>query len=466
MLQVSTTRRSIALRVIQSLSANALDQAITICVQLAGIPILLHAWGTGKYGEWLILASFPAYFSFASLGLSQSASNEMTAKAARRDFSGTASLYGALRRFIWIVVGLALLLVAALSLWAPPSSWLPIRHLDARSSTFIFAALCAEAVLSQPNGVTNAGLRASGREALHVTVTALVRLLQYLALWTTAIMGFEPVWSAVAFLLIRFTGTLGLSAYLHTSQPWLVGANAPARFGHLRTLLLPALANLSFPLALTTSVQGFVMAIGAALGPVAVVTFTTTRTLTRLVFQAVAAVSNAVEPELARAHGTEDTQVSKLLFTTAFSFAFWLGVSAGLVLLVIGPTILHIWTHGVQQVQYGTLALLIAAATCSAFWYVGFAVLKSRNLHLPASIAFLACSALSVGLGYAALSQGAELWVCAAAILACDIFISVLVLSTLSRLVRVPLRSLFAQAVSPRAQVQMLRKAAARVTTR
>ena len=77
--------RHVTRRILHGLSANAYGQLVVIVIQLAGVPILLHAWGTQLYGEWLILAAIPTYLSMADLGFSQSAGNDMTARMARGD---------------------------------------------------------------------------------------------------------------------------------------------------------------------------------------------------------------------------------------------------------------------------------------------------------------------------------------------------------------------------------------------
>jgi hypothetical protein len=76
--------RHVTRRILHGLGANAYGQLVVIIIQLAGVPILLHAWGTQLYGEWLILAAIPTYLSMADLGFSQSAGNDMTAHGARR----------------------------------------------------------------------------------------------------------------------------------------------------------------------------------------------------------------------------------------------------------------------------------------------------------------------------------------------------------------------------------------------
>ncbi len=51
--------RHVTRRILHGLGANAYGQLVVIIIQLAGVPILLHAWGAQLYGDWLILAGHP-----------------------------------------------------------------------------------------------------------------------------------------------------------------------------------------------------------------------------------------------------------------------------------------------------------------------------------------------------------------------------------------------------------------------
>jgi hypothetical protein len=77
-LQDKPIDKGIIRRIKHGFGANVYGQMVIVIIQLAGVPILLSAWGTQVYGEWLILASIPTYLSMADLGFSQSAGNDMT----------------------------------------------------------------------------------------------------------------------------------------------------------------------------------------------------------------------------------------------------------------------------------------------------------------------------------------------------------------------------------------------------
>ena len=104
-------------RILHGLGANAYGQLVVIVIQLAGVPILLHAWGTQLYGEWLILAAIPTYLSMTDLGFSQSAGNDMTARMARGDIAGALAVFQSLSVLVYGLALAGLVLVALVAAW-------------------------------------------------------------------------------------------------------------------------------------------------------------------------------------------------------------------------------------------------------------------------------------------------------------------------------------------------------------
>ena len=76
--------RHVTRRILHGLGANAYGQLVAIVIQLAGVPILLHAWGTQLYGEWLILAAIPTYLSMTDFGVLPARPSPPPSAASRR----------------------------------------------------------------------------------------------------------------------------------------------------------------------------------------------------------------------------------------------------------------------------------------------------------------------------------------------------------------------------------------------
>ena len=142
--------------------------------------------------------------------------------------------------------------------------------------------------------------------------------------------------------------------------------------------------------------QGMVLAVGATLGPLAVVTFSTLRTLTRLALQFVLTVSHAAEPELAAAFGGGDRSLLLSLYQHTVRAGFWLPIAAALGLAFTGGWILQVWTHDRVTMQPELFRWLLASAVASVLWYGSLILLKAANRHLRATVVYAGAAGAAV----------------------------------------------------------------------
>lgn len=385
-------------RVVQGLGANTYGQVVTVIIQLVGVPILLHAWGTQLYGEWLILFAIPAYLSMADLGFSQSAGNDMTARVACGDRLGAVSIFQSLVALVYTVSVLGLIVSVLLIGFLPLQDWLHFKAMDATTAQLVLGLLVAGVFVRLPNGVTHAGFRCTGEYALHVGLGSTTRLLQFSGVWIAALVGGGPVAAAAAFFGIQALATPALAMLMVYRHGWLRFGLKHARMRELRRLFKPALANIAVPFAQALNIQGMVLVVGTMLGPLAVVVFSTLRTLTRLSLQLVVAVSCAAEPELAAAYATGDRLLMQTLFVHVLRAGLWLALSAAVLLGLFGSLILDVWTHGKVSMDYELFAWLIASAIASVLWYSSLILLRAANLHLRVASLYVLASATSIGI--------------------------------------------------------------------
>jgi O-antigen/teichoic acid export membrane protein len=76
---------SVRKRFARSFLAQIYAQASGILIQLALVPVLIHAWGTTLYGTWLLLTAVPFYLTFSDFGFTFIAKNEMVMAVAAGD---------------------------------------------------------------------------------------------------------------------------------------------------------------------------------------------------------------------------------------------------------------------------------------------------------------------------------------------------------------------------------------------
>lgn len=425
---------SVRQRILRGLGANAFGQLVTVVVQLAGVPILLHAWGAQLYGEWLLLFAIPAYLAMTDLGFTQSACNDMTARVARGDRAGALSVFQSIGLLVYAIAALGLILTAAAVPWLALAEWLNFQAMDARTAQWVLWLLVAQVLVTLPDGVTHAGFRAGGEYALHFGLHSVVRLLQFSGVWIAALAGGGPLAAAAIFLGVRALATAAFALLVVRRHRWLCYGRAAASAAELRRLLRPALANTAIPLAQALNIQGMVVVVGAVLGPLAVVVFSTLRTLTRLAMQMVMIVANATEPELAAAHGAGNRELLRRLFIRALGGGLWLALFAAGGLALFGSWVLELWTHGRVVMDGALFGWLLASAVASVLWFGGLTVLKAANRHLRAASVYVIASAAAVSLAAALLHWTGQLAHAGMALLVMDAAMALYVLGAAAAL--------------------------------
>src|SRR2546426_666696 len=400
---------NIVRRLLKGFGANLYGQAVVVAIQLAGVPILLQYWHAQLYGEWLILFAIPSYLSMTDLGFSQSAANDMPARVARGDRAGALTLFQSLAALVFLLVVTGLLLTAGAAALLPLGSWMHFSGLGTQDVRWVLWLLAAEMLVRLTDGINHAGFRANGDYALHAAIYSSTLFAQHTSIWLLAALGHGPVAAAATFFSIRAVVTPTVALLLTRRHRWMHFGFGQGAFEQLRALLRPAVANTSLPLAQALNVQGMVLLVGAVLGPLAVVTFSTLRTLTRLALQFVVAVSNAAEPELAAAFGSGNRTLLRTLYLHALRAALWLALGAALGLALSGGWILQVWTHGRVAMHPALFHWLLASSVASVLWYGSLTLLKAANSHVRAAVLYAAAAGASVLLAAVLLNATGKL---------------------------------------------------------
>src|SRR5579863_7074061 len=106
-LQNSEVKNGVARRLVRGFGAAALGPIVTTIVQLVSVPVLLHYWGTVKYGDWLLLSAIPSYLTLSDLGFGDASGSDMTMRVASGDRQGALETF----QSSWVLLSLVSLAV-------------------------------------------------------------------------------------------------------------------------------------------------------------------------------------------------------------------------------------------------------------------------------------------------------------------------------------------------------------------
>lgn len=368
-------------RVVSGVYANGFAQVVTVLIQLLSVPVFLTAWGLETYGEWLILFAIPSYLALTDLGFPTAAANIMTMSVARGDRNEALSVF----QTAWCLftgVSTVLLLIIAFVAWISPLEvWLNLTRLSHVEVVAVVVLLCGYVLIGLQAGFLTAVFRCEGKYAIGATLFTLLRLSEFAAAAIAVNAGGGPVFVASSYLMAKIVGFVVVRRVLARQISWIVYGLKHARAPVARSLFKPAMGFLAMPIANALNLQGMVTVIGAILGPSSVVVFSTLRTLSRLAFQAMVVVANAVWPEISRAFGKGDLHATRFLHKKASQISLWLALILAVCLSLLGPAILRVWTGGDVPMDKFLYESLLLVVVVDAVWYPSSVTLLAINSH-------------------------------------------------------------------------------------
>lgn len=392
-------------RIIKGLGANTFGQIVNIFIQLTSVPIFLHFWGTDLYGKWLILSAMPAYLSMSDIGFGSVAGNEMTMLTARQDYQEAIRVFQSTWVFITSVCIAIGFLVIALAYLLPFDSWFNLEPLPRTQVSLVICLLSVYILVVQQGGLIDAAFRSDGRYAEGTALESFVRFMEMVLVLISVSLGAQLVTAASVLLIGRLLGLSFQWLMFRRSSQWLSLGYAKASLETIQRLLTPAVAFMSFSLSQALTFQGMTLIIGGVLGPVAVVLFTTSRTVTRIVMQFISLLNHAVWPELSSAFGTGDLLLAKKIYQKASLFSLWLSIVASIVLGFIGPWLLRTWTVRHVVIDIPLFYLMLTLVISSSLWQSSSVVLMATNKHSSLANISLVSSLAGIILTYILLKS-------------------------------------------------------------
>jgi O-antigen/teichoic acid export membrane protein len=419
-------------RLLRGFGATALGPVVTACIQLGTVPLLLHVWGASTYGDWLLLSAIPSYLTFSDLGFGDASGSDMSMRVAADDRRGAIETF----QSSWVLVSavsLAALAMASVFAWFVPwQAWLHLSGVSNAEAAKIVLVLGMYVAISQQYGVLESGYRCDGHFATGTFLILLQRVAETLVAMVTAIAGGGLLAVAFAYLATRTVGTIGYAFWLHRLSPWIDLGIRHARKERARELAAPAIGFMAFPLGYALSLQGFTVVIGAVLGPVAVVSFTTLRTMSRVSLQLMTAVKHAMWPEFSRVFGEGNIGLARKLHRLAWRASVGMSLLGGAFLWLAGPYIYRFWLH--QEVAFNAACfhLLLMVVVANTLWDTSAVVPMSVNGHCGIALVYSGAALASLILAWTLLPRwstpGAGF-----ALLVMDGFMTVYVLRTALR---------------------------------
>jgi O-antigen/teichoic acid export membrane protein len=373
----SSTKR----RLLLGFLSNWVAKLASTVIQLVQVPVFLHFWNVPLYGEWMIVSSMPAYLSFSNAGFGSVAGAEMTMLVAGDDREGALRVFQSCWWLIALLCASGIFLLSGV-LYLLPSGFFQKFHTIGESDVkWIIFYLSVSVLLGQLEHLLQSAYRCIGRYPFGAFLKSTISLSAFTCMIVAVVLGAGPRVTALVFALANITGTLVLGLQVRRDIPWIRFGWQYARLSEIRRLAPPAIAYMGFPLGNALNLQGSLLAVGYALGPVDVVIFSTARTVSRVALQMVQMVNTTFEPEMSIAYGARNYDLVRTLLRRATQLALVVALFVVAAMMTVGPWFLTHWTAGHVPPSRPLLSILLLVVVLYSFWSTNSTLMTSTNQH-------------------------------------------------------------------------------------
>jgi O-antigen/teichoic acid export membrane protein len=379
------------------------------------------------YGDWLIVTAIPTQLSFSTIGFGSVASNEMTMMEASGDRAGTLRVFQSCWWLISIACVVVGLLLVPVLYFVPVASLLPIKAISQTDAKWIIFYLGISVLLGQLEQLMGAAYTCVARYAYGTFVKTTISLAAFAATMVPVALGYGPRTAALVFAVGNIAGTVIFGLFVRHDLPWIEFGWRHARFSEIRRLAPPAFAFMGFPIGIALNLQGTLIAVGYALGPVEVAIFASARTVSRVALQMVQMVNNTVWPELSLAYGAKNWDLLRTLHRRACQTALILALAILIGMMTFGPWFLTHWTGGHVPPSRHLLAILLFGVLIYSLWSTSSTLAAATNLHQRLAAWYTAGTAVAVLFTYL-LAKRYGLYGAAASLILCEIIMNIYVL--------------------------------------
>jgi O-antigen/teichoic acid export membrane protein len=376
-------------------ASNWVSKLASTITQLVQVPLFFHFWAASVYGNWLIVSAIPTYLTFSSIGFGNVASNEMTMLNSAGNREGALGVFQSCWWLISIIctaVGLLLVLVLYL---VPAASLLNIHAISESDTKWIIVYLGLSVLLGQLEQLMSAAYTCVARYAFGSFLKSIISFAAFSATMVPIILGYGPRTMALVYAVASALGTLTLGLFVRKDIPWIEFGWKHARFSEIRRLASPAFAFMGFPIGIALNLQGTLIAVGYALGPVDVAIFASARTVSRVALQMVQMVNATFWPELSLAYGAKNVALTRTLHRRACQLALIIAVFVVACMMTAGPYFLHHWTGGHVPPSRPLLAILLLVVVVYSLWSTSSTMIVSTNQHQTMAAIYLAATSLT-----------------------------------------------------------------------
>lgn len=320
---------------------------ITFAQQLAVVPLFLKYWQAPTYGDWTTLTAMTVWFSMADAGMQSFVTNRLTQHHSRGHWDEFRSDLASATLMYVVVISSAFLLLLGLAFgYFVHAKFYGDHRPLADSAVMIIVFMGTYILMMILSGFVTGLYRAMGQANKSPRVAFFHRSLLLINTILILVLGGTPRNLATVYLVQSILVTTYVAWDVRRLDRRAVPTLRGARWSVAVSFLAPSVMFLLLDTGRNLTVQGMTLVVSGILGPVAVVGFTTTRTLANALRQLTSMIGNTVWPELTRisARGENDRMV--LGHNMIVKWTSLMSLVPAAILFFSGTDVYAAWTRG------------------------------------------------------------------------------------------------------------------------
>jgi O-antigen/teichoic acid export membrane protein len=328
-------------RISKLFAAQNLTQMVSLLTQLLLPPIFLRNYGVTVYGEWLALSAAIGYLSTVNYGIQTYTNMQMTIHYSRGEVEECLAVQsGGLFMLLAILLALGAMLSSIFAM--PLDRWLHLS-MPLRTAQWVLYLLSVQLLAGMVFGFLSGNYMVIGRTHRGTNFSNLNLLLNTLATVCLAMLRMSLIWIAAAQLALAVLLTVYLYFDFSRLAPDLRPSLGHWRSASLKGILVP---SAHYMLLYSSNILGYqlpVIVVQRILGPVAVVTFSVTRTIYSMSRRIPYLVTNSIGPEVTITFGQRNWKKLYQLYELSERVVLLLVPPAAFGTMLFTPLLLTIW---------------------------------------------------------------------------------------------------------------------------
>jgi O-antigen/teichoic acid export membrane protein len=346
------------------------------------------------------LNSIPSYFNLSDIGFGSTAGNEMTMlMAGGKQVEALDVFQSVLALTTGLTSAIGVIFIAVVW-YLPFNTWLHLRSISRHDTAVTILLLALSVLLSMQETLFQGAFRCVAKYAQGTFFKSLIQLGSFTAVSVVVLLGGGVVHAAAAFCGVNAIGTLLLWVILRRNIPWIRYGIRHAHRATLRRLVAPSIAFMAFPVGNALNLQGMLLLVGHLLGPIAVVIFSTARTVSRTAIQFMQMINNTVWPEMSAAVGAGNFVLARSLHRRSCQASLAIALGIVFTLALIGPTIWKRWTIHQFATDPVLLDIMLLLVIFSSLWFTSSVALAATNRHVGMARVYLIATCCTLALSW------------------------------------------------------------------